>query len=106
MGKYKSAEIIEDSDEEIGDDVSVQGQGQDEEEEDEFARLVGESLADVDGADAGAGLGVGNEEEEESEEDEEDEDEDEVRELGGARLVVRDEGRGGSDGLNRGEFQF
>jgi hypothetical protein len=65
--------MIEDSDDDAdgGNDL-----------EDEFARMVGESLAG-DGMDA----------EGEDDEDEEEEDEDDG-ELGGARLVVRDEAGG------------
>ncbi|WWD18390.1 hypothetical protein CI109_102840 [Kwoniella shandongensis] len=70
--KYKSAEFIEDSDEEAEEE---------EEEIDEFANLLGKSLAEADEV---------RDEEDESEDDDEDEDEDD--ELGGARLVVRDQG--------------
>ena len=69
-GKVKSAEFIEDSDEEYGV----------EEEEDEFAKLVGESLAQDDNA--------APPQDESDEDDDEDEDEDD--ELGGARLVGGD----------------
>lgn len=68
-GKVKSAEFIEDSDEEYGVD----------EEEDEFAKLVGESLAQDDNAAP-----------QDDSDDDDDEDEDEDDELGGARLVGGD----------------
>jgi hypothetical protein len=80
-GKIKSAEIIEDSDEEYG--VGEAGDN-DDEEEDEFAKMVGESLA-VDG------LAVDEDQDEEDDDDEEeDEDEDE---LGGAKLVMQNQSR-------------
>ena len=78
-GKYKSAEIIEDSDEDYGLNEDAEG------EEDEFAKMVGESLA-VDEGDGDEGEG---------DEEDDDEEEDEGDELGGATLVVRDEGSAG-----------
>ncbi|KAL0255589.1 hypothetical protein I308_100394 [Cryptococcus tetragattii IND107] len=96
--KVKSAEYIEDSDEEIGASEEVQlppssarkprprgkeirEQEEEEEEEeedamDEFANLLGQSLAE----------GYDDEDDEESESEDEDDD------LGGARLVVRQSG--------------
>ena len=81
QGKFKSAETIEDSDEEydLGADNNVQ-QAEEDDEEDEFAKMLGESLAG--GAEDGG-------QEEEDDDDEEDEDDDDDDELGGARLVVR-----------------
>lgn len=76
-GKYKSAEIIEDSEEDYG----LNDEGEDD-VEDEFAKMVGESLAATD---------VGRDSE--SDEEEEEDDDDEADELGGAKVVVRDEGR-------------
>ncbi|KAK4683569.1 hypothetical protein P7C73_g6674, partial [Tremellales sp. Uapishka_1] len=70
-GKYKSVEIIDDSDEGAG-----------EEEEDEFAKMMGETLA-------AEILQAKNEAYDDEEEDDEEEDEDEDDELGGARLIVR-----------------
>ncbi len=85
-GKYKSAETIENSDEDYGlnDDDDDQGGA------DEFANLLGECLADkLSGTD-------GDGEEDDEEDEEEDEEEEEGNELEGARLMVRDELRGGS----------
>jgi hypothetical protein len=78
-GKFKSAEIIEDSDDE---DVDADGGN---EMADEFARMVGESLAAAPSTEA-----EGEDEEEYEEED------DDEGELGGARLVVNDSGGGES----------
>ena len=89
QGKYKSAEIIEDSDEDYGLDAS----GEDE-DNDEFAKMVGESLAaDVQVNEEGIDDDEQDDEDEDEDEDEDGEDEHEADELGGARLVVRDEGR-------------
>ena len=82
QGKYKSAETIEDSDEEYGlDEGGAHDEG--EVEEDEFAKMVGESLAmeQTSGQYPAA-------EEDSSDEEEED---DEEAEMGGARLVGRDQ---------------
>jgi len=84
QGKFKSAETIEDSDEEY--DLTTraaepEGQAVDvEDEEDDFAKMLGESLA--------GGTQEAGEEEEDDDDDEDEEDEDDD-ELGGARLVVR-----------------
>ena len=83
QGKYKSAEVIEDSDEDYGLDASG------DEEVNEFAKMVDESLA----ADVRVDGRADDDEDDDSDEDETGEDEDEANELGGARLVVRDEGR-------------
>jgi hypothetical protein len=80
MGKFKSAEIIEDSDDEDGE-ADADGGGN--EMADEFARMVGESLAAAPSTEA-----EGEDEEEYEEED------DDEGELGGARLVVNDSGGG------------
>ncbi|GFZ45275.1 hypothetical protein JCM24511_03001 [Saitozyma sp. JCM 24511] len=81
-GKFKSAEIIEDSDDE---DVDADADGGNE-MADEFARMVGESLAAAPSTEA-----EGEDEEEYEEED------DDEGELGGARLVVNDSGGGYDD---------
>ncbi|WRT67694.1 uncharacterized protein IL334_004666 [Kwoniella shivajii] len=74
--KFKSAEYIEDSDEEIAASESIQGDAEGE-EVDEFANLLGESLAQGDAYD-------NDDDDDEEEEEESDDDEG----LGGARLVV------------------
>lgn len=74
-----SAETIEDSDEDYG----LNEGGDEENIEDEFAKMVGETLAADEGEDGDEG----------DEEDEDDEEDEEGDELGGATLVVRDEGR-------------
>ncbi|KAK8858502.1 hypothetical protein IAR55_002729 [Kwoniella newhampshirensis] len=76
--KFKSAEFIEDSDEETAGAGEDENEEEDDEEEDEFANLLGKSLAEAD--------------DEDEDEEEESDDEDEDDELGGARLVVRDQG--------------
>ncbi|WVQ96871.1 hypothetical protein IAU59_003978 [Kwoniella sp. CBS 9459] len=78
--KFKSAEYIEDSDEEIAQSDAAQGPA-DEEEVDEFANLLGQSLAQGDEYD-----------EESDEDDDDDEEDDEEDALGGARLVVSGQG--------------
>ena len=84
QGKFKSAEIIEDSEEEYDlgtatvEPASAQAEADDE--EDDFAKMLGESLA---GGTEEAG------DEEEDDDDDEDDDEDDDDELGGATLVVR-----------------
>lgn len=83
QGKFKSAEIIEDSEEEYDLGTSEVGGQEDDadadEDEDDFAKMLGESLAE--GAD-----GVGEEDDDEEEEEEDDE-YDEV--LEGARFAPR-----------------
>jgi hypothetical protein len=80
QGKYKSAEIIEDSDAEygLGNDASIAAEEDDD--DDEFAKMVGESLAGGTGAD-----------EDGDDDDDEEEEEDDEDDLGGARLAVRQE---------------
>jgi hypothetical protein len=88
QGKFKSAEIIEDSEEEYDLGTSeVGGQadanrddGGGEEDEDDFAKMLGESLAeDADGAG----------EEDDDDEEEEEDDEEYEDELEGARFAPR-----------------
>ncbi|WVF69372.1 hypothetical protein IAT40_004148 [Kwoniella sp. CBS 6097] len=79
--KFKSAEYIEDSDEEIAQSDAAQAPAE-EEEVDEFASLLGQSLAQGDQYD---------EESDDDDDDDEDEDEDDDA-LGGARLVVSGHG--------------
>ncbi|WVR06273.1 hypothetical protein IAU60_003303 [Kwoniella sp. DSM 27419] len=76
-GKIKSAEFIDDSDDEIAHSEAV---ARGEDEMDEFANLLGQSLAAGDGDED-------MDDEEESEEDDEEEDA-----LGGARLIVSGSG--------------
>lgn len=90
QGKYKSAEIIEDSEEEydLGETAGTGGGAGEEDDEDEFAKMVGESMAG----------GEVEEDEEEDDDDDEDEEEDDDDELGGARLAVRRDANPGGNG--------
>lgn len=99
QGKFKSAEIIEDSEEEydlrtseVGDDAGEgEGDGDGAEEEDDFAKMLGESLAE----DADEVGEVGEEEDEDEDEDEEEDEEEYDDALEGARVVSRQPGESG-----------
>ncbi|OCF41485.1 hypothetical protein I317_04688 [Kwoniella heveanensis CBS 569] len=87
--KFKSAEYIEDSDEEIAQSDAAQAPAE-EEEVDEFANLLGESLAQGDA--------YAEEESDDDEDDDDDEEDEEDDALGGARLVVSGQGNSGAGG--------
>ncbi|ORX40162.1 hypothetical protein BD324DRAFT_607235 [Kockovaella imperatae] len=99
-GKFKSAEIIEDSEEEydLGEGQS-DAQEPEDNDDDEFARMVGESLAEPDEQPLPEPLIERRYEDEESTSDEGEESDDD--ELGGARLV----GNNGAP-MNNGESEW